>query len=279
VTLGRAFLLPIIFGVVVGAQSPSDSALQSIHADSIRADMRFLADDLLEGRGTGSRGYELAAKYVASRFESMGLAPAGDDDSYFQAVSLTRASLVERQTSLVLVSSQRRRTLSFARDFLTFASVAHDHVRVMSDVVFLGYGITAPERTYDDYGALNVRGKIVAVLPGTPPSFSGDARAYYGALAVKQENALLHGAVGILHLNPTDDPLWELWIRFIRSGSVDWRRDARGPDGVAMLSAAASAALFNGTRMSLPDIVEARSVPSVSRAIESTIADHHAARA
>src|SRR5512141_2933786 len=139
---------------------------QTIRPEAMRGTMRFLASDLLEGRGTGSRGYQIAAEYVASQFESLGLAP-GANGSYFQAVPFVQTKEDAQQTTVRVGD----RVLRGEADY-----VAHpDPVRTIADVdapvVFAGYGVTAPSRGYDDYKGIDARGKIVAIVTGGPRAF------------------------------------------------------------------------------------------------------------
>src|ERR1700756_4007096 len=124
--MSALILIALLAGtrMVLAGNDAADEASASIRPEAIRADMRFLADDLLEGRGTGTRGHELAAKYMAARFEQMGLHPGGDPGR-------TESS-------------------------------------VEAEVVFVGDGVTAPEQGYDDYKGVEVKGKIVAMLPEAP---------------------------------------------------------------------------------------------------------------
>ena len=102
------------------------SAVAQIDGPSIRAHVRFLADDLLEGRGTGTRGYQLAAKYVAAQFEAMGLEPAGTDAGFYQSVPLRRTRLVEARSELVLQSNAGSRPLVYATDYLLQGNCAKE---------------------------------------------------------------------------------------------------------------------------------------------------------
>src|SRR3979409_944268 len=103
----------------LAAPDPADPAMAPIRPEAIRADMRFLSDDALEGRGTGSRGYDIAAKFMASQFESLGLQPAGDNGSYFQSVPLRSAKPDETKSTLVLSRSGKDETLTFRKDYIS----------------------------------------------------------------------------------------------------------------------------------------------------------------
>jgi hypothetical protein len=97
----------------------ADEAMNTIRPEAIRADMRFLSDDALEGRGTGTRGYDIAAKFMATQFESFGLQPAGDNGSYFQNVPMRLAKPNEMKTTLVLSRSGKDETLTFRKDYIS----------------------------------------------------------------------------------------------------------------------------------------------------------------
>lgn len=189
------------FAAVEPQQSPADASSvqwsQAITAAAIRGDMRFLADDLLEGRGTGARGHVIAAHYVASRFEGMGLEPAGENGSFFQEVPIRSMTLKEQQSSGSLTLQGKSTTLKLREDFLLSPDPGREQVEVDAPVVFAGYGITAPSQGYDDYKGLDVKGKIVALLFGAP-NFPVAVKAHYSASWLKRQNAAAHGAVGYL---------------------------------------------------------------------------------
>ena len=135
----------------------------------MHAHMAFLADGAPEGRGPGTRGYELAAKYVAAQFEAMGLAPAGDQGTYFQKVVLRRTKAIDGLSALTVSRSGREVTLPQGRDVAFVGDVNRPVVDSDAPVVFVGRAIHAPEFLYDDYQGIEVRGKIVAFLAGTAP--------------------------------------------------------------------------------------------------------------
>src|SRR5262245_47363766 len=175
------------------------NAMQQIRPAAIRAHMAFLADDLLEGRGTGRRGYEIAARYVAAQFEAMGLEP-GANGGWFQPVPLRRSELVRDGSAMeILGAAGERRPLRYGGDFVMRGEFRAS-TEVEAPVVFVGYGVTAPERGYDDYAGVDTRGKIVAYFGGAPVSFPPEERAHYSASAVKTANAVAHGVVGMLRL-------------------------------------------------------------------------------
>lgn len=183
----------------------ADEAMAKIRPEAIRGDMRFLSDDLLEGRGTATRGHEIAAKYMATQFEGMGLEPAGDNGTYFQEVPLRAMRIDREKTSLTLTRRGEAKTLVFGTDYLAGIDPGREESTVEAPVVFVGFGVTAPEQGYDDYKGMDVKGKIVAVMYGAP-KFESSLRAHYSSTEMKQRNAVQHGAVGIIAL---DDPVLE----------------------------------------------------------------------
>ena len=188
-----------------GGGNSVDAAMATIRPDAIRADMGFLADDLLEGRGTATRGQEIAAKFIASQFEQMGLAPAGDNGSYFQSVPFRSGRPDEAKTTLTLVRGGKTEKLVYRKDFITSADPGRAESSVEAPVVFVGDGVTAPEQGYDDYRGLDVKGKIVA-MASEAPHFESSVKAHYSSSEVKQATAVAHGAVGMILIS---DPILE----------------------------------------------------------------------
>jgi hypothetical protein len=182
----------------------ADTSSTAIRAQAIRADMQFLADDLLEGRGTGTRGHEIAAKFVAAEFEAMGLEPAGDNGTFFQNVPLRSIRPDEERTTLSIVRGGKEQALMFRRDFVTLGDPGRTEVSVQGPVVYVGFGVTAPEQGYDDYAGQEAKGKIVAFLYGAPLGFEPAIRAHYSSSVTKASNAAAHGAVGTILLDSPD---------------------------------------------------------------------------
>ena len=195
----------------VWAQSDAEEAMKTIRPVAIRAGIRFLSDDALEGRGTGSRGYEIAAQYMASQFESLGLQPAGDHGTYFQAVPLRSSKPDEAKTVLTLTHSGKSpETMVFREDYISGGDPVRPETSVEAPVVFVGGGVTAPEQGYDDYKGVDVKGKIVALL-SEAPNFESSLKAHYSALEVKAKIAVDHGAIGVIVLT---DPVMEKMYSF-----------------------------------------------------------------
>ena len=209
-------IIAVICGVVLvallavacgegGAGDPADAAMATIKPDAIRANMRFLADDLLEGRGTATRGHEIAAKFMAAQFEQMGLAPAGDNGTYFQSVPFRSGRPDEAKTTLSLVRGGKEQKLVYRKDFITAADPGRADSSVEAPLVLVGDGVTAPEQGYDDYKGIDAKGKIVVVAYNAP-HFESSVKAHYSAIEVKEAIAVAHGAVGMIVIS---DPILE----------------------------------------------------------------------
>jgi hypothetical protein len=212
----------------------SDAVLAVIQPQAIRADMGFLADDLLEGRGIGSRGHQLAAQFIAAQFESMGLAPAGDRGTYFQDVALQSLRVNQSGSSLTWTQARSHKSepLKFREDYVLYGNPGQDDSQVSAPVVFVGFGISAPEQHYDDYKNVDVKGKIVAMVFGAP-EFQSAVKAHYSASWLKRKNAAAHGAVGILvFYDPRLQSLYpfEKVVRDLAIPRYNWLDAAGKPD-------------------------------------------------
>jgi Zn-dependent M28 family amino/carboxypeptidase len=193
----------------LGFSAPVAAAMQSIDAERIRAHVKFLADDLLEGRGTGTRGGDIAANYIATQFALYGLKPAGDDGTYLQKVDFT--GVLTQPSSSMTVSSKGAAPLDLrlGEDYVTNNQTQTDSVTIDAPIVFVGYGIDAPEYHWNDFKGVDVKGKVVLVIVNEPPSkdpkfFKAEAMTYYGRWTYKFEEAARMGAVGALIIHRTD---------------------------------------------------------------------------
>jgi Zn-dependent M28 family amino/carboxypeptidase len=195
--------------VELGLPAEAAAAMGSIDAQRIRAHVKFLADDLLEGRGTGTRGGDIAANYIAAQFALYGLKPAGDDGSYLQKVDFTGV-LTQPGTSFSLQPSHGApMDLKLGDDYVTNNQTQTDSVDIDAPVVFVGFGIDAPEYRWDDFKGVDVKGKVVLVIVNEPPStdpkfFKAETMTYYGRWTYKFEEAARKGAVGALIIHRTD---------------------------------------------------------------------------
>jgi Zn-dependent M28 family amino/carboxypeptidase len=167
----------------------------AILAHAIAAHMRFLSSDLLEGREPGTRGYDIAAQYVAAQFTAIGL------ETSQQPIDFRVAKLQEDQSQFAVDGQP----LVIRKDILPRANFLDATSEVSAPIVFAGFGISAPELKYDDYAGVDTKGKIVLILSGAPPNFPIDQRAYYSSDRLKHRSAASHGAVGVLTLSSITD--------------------------------------------------------------------------
>lgn len=193
--------------VDVASQRSVQEATLRVSAENIRRHAAVLGSDALEGRSPGSRGGTLAADYIARELESIGVAPFGDDGSFYQQVPL-HGSKPLAASRLVLSSLGESDALALGEDYLLFTTGSQTWLPRAVPLVFVGYGIVAPEFDYSDYADVDVRGKVVVFLGGEPPSsdseyFRGEETSVYAAPETKQRIALSRGAVGSV-LIPVD---------------------------------------------------------------------------
>jgi Zn-dependent M28 family amino/carboxypeptidase len=195
---------------VSGLPTAARAAAASIDAERIRSHVRFLSLDLLEGRGPGTRGGELAAEYIATQFALEGLKPAGENGTYFQPVPLLAVHTDEDKTKFSFVPENGGPIdLAYGSEIVAKDQTGQPTANFDAPIVFVGYGIHAPEYNWDDYAGVDVRGKVALVIVNEPPSddekfFKGRALTYYGRWTYKYEEAARRGAVGVLIIHRTD---------------------------------------------------------------------------
>jgi len=248
-------------------QAAATAAIKVIRPEALAAHMRFLSDDLLEGRLTGSRGHELAVQYVATELQAMGLAPAGVNGTWFQSVPIRKVDLMPEQSSFEIVRDGKAQTLVFAQDYIMDGNPLAPDAGVEAGAVFVGFGVSAPEFQYDDYAGVDVRGKVIVTVRGAPPRFPSTERAYFSDSVVKAHNAAAHGAVGIITLVPPEffeRYKWDWVVPQVRAGGMWWL----DPQGVpadtypeirasALMNESGARELFAGAAKTLPGIFAA----------------------
>ena len=214
-----------------GATAPATS-LPSPDPVRLQEDMTFLSSDAAEGREAGTPGYLMAADYVAQSFSRTGLLPAGDEGSYYQDIAFLRARRDGNGRVMEVTDSETGEALSFTEgvDFAIGPSLNAAQADVTAEAVFVGFGIVSEDLGRDDYAGLDVNGRIVVMLSGTPKGIQTEERAFYGTR--KTMNASERGAVGIIQLEtPTSRSIYP-FERLVREGRLDaasltWI----GPDG------------------------------------------------
>jgi Zn-dependent M28 family amino/carboxypeptidase len=208
--------------------SAAFAAMETINPERIRAHVRFLSHDLLEGRGTGQRGGDIAAEFIATQFALYGLKPAGDNGSYMQKVPMVGITpSIETTFSLVPASGTSMR-LKVLDDYVAYDQTQQPQSDIDAPITFVGYGIHAPEYNWDDYKDADVKGKVLLMLVNEPPSddpkfFKGKALTYYGRWTYKYEEAARRGAVGVMLIHQTQMASypWEV-VRNSNSGEKSY---------------------------------------------------------
>ncbi len=216
--------------------SPAEKAAAArIRADEISGHLRFLADDVTEGRGPGSPGDLVAVRYLAAQLEAMGAQPgaparAGQPASYYQDVPLMRLSgqvppAIEVRGPAGELSL--RATGGVEADVVVTPSAELDRVALRdAELVFVGYGITAPEQGWDDYRGVDVKGKVVVVLNFNPPFAGEGVRTWYGRWPYKYQNAAAHGAAGAIIVHTTPSAAYPWQVLAASADAVGWELPA-----------------------------------------------------
>ncbi|WP_345225096.1 M28 family peptidase [Hymenobacter koreensis] len=173
-------------------------ALEHVRPADFKAHIQYLADDKLLGRLPGTPGYQMAVDYVSQQLKAFGVQPAGENGTYVQKVRLRRA-FVKPETTLSLRDAQGQTLpLAAGKEYGVYPNPETASQRVEAPLVFAGYGISAPELGYDDYAGLDVKGKIVVVIGGAPRPFPSTVSAASQSAVAVLQNALHHGATGVV---------------------------------------------------------------------------------
>ena len=214
--------------VSVRLPGPAFAALETINPERIRGHVRFLSHDLLEGRGTGQRGGEIAAEYIATQFAQYGLKPAGDNGGYMQKVPLVGVTTLPETQFSLLPKQGPAMNLKPLDEYVAYDQTQQAESDVDAEIVYVGFGIEAPEYNWDDYKGVDVRGKVLLMLVNEPPSddpkfFKGKALTYYGRWTYKYEEAARKGAVGVILIHREDMASypWEV-VRNSNSGEKSY---------------------------------------------------------
>lgn len=193
----RSILAAGLLAMAAGAHAQDATPVRA-DKNMIKAHLTFLADDLLEGRETGSRGYDIAAHYVTTQFLQYGLAPKGDQGGFLQQVPLRATRLVQESPLLELSGKAGTEKLAYLDDYMTSGSLLEDKSAAAAPLVFVGYGIEADRLQHHDYAGIDVKGKIVVVLSGKPRGFPTEEGAHFASGEQKRELAAKYGAAGMI---------------------------------------------------------------------------------
>ena len=227
-------LLSLALVTIISASSAdaqTDNAASRITPQEIDAHLRFLSSDLLEGRAPATRGGQIAEEYIATQLQAFGVKPGVGDSSYFQRVPIDVVK-ADPGTIKVVASGKANANLRFTDDVVVWPGSATDASSARGELVFVGYGATAPEYKWDDFKGTDVRGKILLVLVNDPPApasepnlFGGKAMTYYGRWTYKYEEAE-RGAAGMLIVHTTERAGYP-WHVVVNSNSTEHRLSSR----------------------------------------------------
>jgi hypothetical protein len=196
-----------------------EAALATVTVDKLTSHLDYLADDAREGRMTGTAAYNAAADYVAEQFSALGLEPAGED-GWFQNVPLTANRIDVERAAVTFHKDDGDAGLRWKDDFVMSGDALRDSTTVTADVVFVGFGVHAPEMDYSDYDGIDVKGKIVALFGGAPATFPHNERAFYSSGRTKAEEMVRRGAVGYIGLRSRVDQKRYPWERLTLNAGV-----------------------------------------------------------
>ncbi len=214
------------------APSRPDVALRSLSADALMRHIRTLSSDTFEGRGPGSKGEQLTLPYLQDEFRGAGLEPGNPDGTYLQTVPLVGIT-ADPQMKLTFSGHGRKLEPEFRKDFVAWTKRVVDSAAIDADLIFVGYGVQAPEFQWDDFKGTDVKGKVIVVLINDPPVpdervFGGKAMTYYGRWTYKYEKAAELGAAGCFIIHNTERAGYPWGV--VRNSSSGTQFDLSTPD-------------------------------------------------
>lgn len=240
------------------------AAPEKANLEAIKAHLWMLSHDELQGRDTGSPGHEIASLYMASHFRQFGLKPAGDNGTYMQRIKFRQSFLDQASPKLSFTDQGETVELSFPKQYIASPSTDYEQAEVQGKLVFVGYGIVAPELKHDDYAGLDVKGKIVVMLSGKPKFFPSEEGAHFASGSQKSHYAVERGAIGIVTLStPTAESIrpYNRLLNRLHAPSVRWLHDDGTPDHTfpqiknsAYFSREAAEMLFKNAAQSIESI-------------------------
>jgi Zn-dependent M28 family amino/carboxypeptidase len=280
--LRRMALLPVL--VIAGAAAPpppgakAPSTIDPL-ARSLEAEVRFLADDLFEGRGLGTRGHELAAKHVAAEFTRMGLQPAGTD-GWFQRISFAESRFTSAGETMTFGNGTASAVWRNGSDMVLASGDRDGAETITAPLVFIGYGIRDKRLGIDDLAGIDLKGKIAVALVGAPPGMNSEIGAHLGRM--KGASVLAAGGIGLIQVRSPADAARQPWAKLAARGRLP-RRVLLGPDGAplgdgaglavrATISESAAAQLFAGAPQSFEAVqAEAAQGPVTGFVLPGTV--------
>ncbi len=247
----------------------TESGQLPVSASALQAHIEFLAHDLLEGRETGTQGYDIAAEYVVSHFKQYGLLPKGDQleqgASYLQSINFRRAHIDKSSVKMSLFKNGKATQLNYPQEFVTGASSMTTSVEFSGELVFVGFGVEAPEFNHNDYADINVKDKIVVMLSQTPLNLPSEEAAHFASRQQRVKTAAKHGAIGVIYLQTPQSEKRYSYQRMLGSlgkPSFEWLTPEGIPGnhiesikGGALLSIETAKQLFEGLPHSYEQLI------------------------
>ena len=281
-------LLATLVPAVAAAQARTTASAGPVTATEIDGDLRFISSDLLEGLAPATRADKLTTEYIADQLRGAGVEP-GVNGSYFQTVPIDVVK-ADPASIKVTASGKSTMTLESPNDVVVFAGSAVEESKASGELVYVGYGASAPEYKWDDYKGMDVKGKILLVLVNDPPAtaaepklFGGKAMTYYGRWTYKYEEAERRGAAGVLIVHTTESASYP-WHTVVGSWSGEQRmlpRDATSPPPLGMrgwITDSAATVLLKGAGLDMAKLrkdAESRDFKPVSTGINLDFSAHN----
>ncbi len=192
----------LILACAISSPAQQNSAASHFDGNSWWAHVKFLADDSLEGRDTGSEGLRKAEAYAVEQLQKAGLEPAGAN-GFYQPVRFNQYEVDEAKSSLALVANGQAKTLSFAYDAFISSRATRNSTTISAPLVFIGYGLKIPEQNLDELAGLDLKGKIVVYLAGSPADIPTALASHYQTAGERWKSLHAAGAIGTINIaNP-----------------------------------------------------------------------------
>ncbi|MGH8223113.1 MAG: hypothetical protein ACREQZ_09070, partial [Woeseiaceae bacterium] len=241
-------------------------ALATVARPNVERHLEYLAADARKGRMTGTPEYDESAAYVAEQFAALGLEPAGED-GWFQNVPLLGNHLDTGSVAVTLHKDRGDSALRWKDDFVMSGDAVRDELSVRGEVVYVGFGVHAPDMNYSDYEGIDVEGKIVALFGGAPASFPHNERAFYSSGRTKADEMVRRGAIGYIGMRSRVDQERVPWERLTLNAGVQpgmsWINLSGQPvdhhhelRGNATLSVPSATELFAGSPLTFEEALD-----------------------
>lgn len=251
-----------VLATLIASFAHAQTPLPTFSADRFRAHVEFLADDLLEGRDTGSRGHEIAARYVATQLASYGLVPGGDNGTWFQRVTFQKTTRGADRGWIAISGPKSEQKFAHADNVLIGLQAREPNLDLSAPLVFVGYGVEDELLGLNDYKGLDVKGCIVVVLRGFPKGIPSEEGANISAM--KGKAAQKHGAIGMLAVATLQSEKanpWRRSLEYANDPDYAWVQsdgqafdEAPGIRARGLLNGPAAEAVFAGAPRTLADI-------------------------